>query len=282
MARERVLLGVSVFREYLYPPGRTAPVVARLDGALDVWVNFCEAEGASLYFGIPFEPHEQHAVRNLVSPGDVFLDVGANIGQYSLIASRLVGPEGTVHAFEPAPATGRMLLKNVRLNGLSNVVVNRMAVSDRAGDAELLVNRESGLTSLGRTGRGEVVGVERVPCITLDAYIEQHSIGRVGFLKVDVEGYEGHVLRGAQDLLEREEDLVVMCELAEKNLGPLRQSRDRILDWIGDRGYEVWQINSQTGGLVDCGRNGVSDRDQNFVFARPSLARRIESLQAAG
>ncbi|MEW6404497.1 MAG: FkbM family methyltransferase, partial [Chloroflexota bacterium] len=84
-------------------------------------VNLSELEGGNLYFGIDFEPRELALVKSIVEPGMVFFDVGANIGLYSLVASRLVGEIGVVHTFEPAGFTYETLLTNLRLNGTTNV-----------------------------------------------------------------------------------------------------------------------------------------------------------------
>ena len=241
----------------------------KLDDGLNVMVNLCELEGRNLHSGVEFEPHEVAIVRKLVRPGAVFFDVGAHIGLYTLIASRLVGPAGAVHSFEPASSTYKVLLTNLRLNRAPNVVTNPVAVGERAGEVELLVNRESGLTSLGATGRGQIVGVEQVAVLSLDEYAMTHNITQVDFLKVDVEGYEGHVLRGATKLIDRSTNLAVLCELTAKNYRPLGLSIDEVIDWMRTRGYEAWEIGPTQPALAQLGQRRPSPEAQNFVFVRP-------------
>lgn len=246
--------------------------VAELDEGLRLWANLCEMEGGNLYFGVEFEPDELAMVKKLVKSGSVFFDVGAHIGVYSLIASRLVGSEGAVHAFEPALSTYEVLLKNISLNRVSNVVVNQIAVSEQTGEAELFLNLETGLNSLGQTGRGNPAGTEKVESISLDEYVARHKISPVNFLKVDVEGYEGHVLRGAQRLIEQEHDLTILCELAEKNFRPLNLSVNEVMDWMRERGYEVWEIDRPHSSLVRLETSRTSYQNNNFVFVRPGAA----------
>ena len=266
----------------MYPPGGIVLKIADLDEDLRLWVNLCESEGGNLYFGMKFEPYELGVVRKLVRPGDVFFDIGANVGFYSLMASQLVGGEGVVHAFEPASFAYEVLSKNIRLNRASNVVANRVAVGETGGEVELFVNRESGLSSLGQTGRGQVVGAEKVPSVSLDEYMDQHEISRVNFLKIDVEGYEGHVLRGARRLIEYERDLAILCELAYKNFTPLGFSINGVIDWMRERVYEVWEVDRLRGMLVKLETNRISYENNNFLFARPGTPSHRAVLEMCG
>ena len=150
-------------RRRLYPPGTRVMGIARLPDGLRVWVNVAEYEGGRRYFGIPYEPAEQVLVAALLRPGDAVLDVGAHLGLYALPASRRVGPQGAVHAFEPVEELAALLRANAALNGADNVHVHRLALSDHAGTVEIQVNQESGLSSLAPTGRGRTVGIQSVP-----------------------------------------------------------------------------------------------------------------------
>jgi FkbM family methyltransferase len=136
----------------------------------------------------------------LLRAGDVVLDVGANVGLYTLVASRLVGDLGLVHAFEPAPATADVLQHNLDLNAIRNVVVHRTAVASSSGRATLRlpVPGEPGLATI-VGGAGTVVA--EVSTLRLDEFLRAHSLESVALLKVDVEGAELAVLEGAGELL---------------------------------------------------------------------------------
>ena len=84
-----------------------------------------------------FEPETVRAFAALLAPGMTVMDIGANVGQFTLVAARRVGPSGRLHAFEPTPELAAHILRNLELNGLENVAVNAVAVSDVAGRATL-------------------------------------------------------------------------------------------------------------------------------------------------
>ena len=126
--------------------------------------------------------------------GDTVLDVGAHTGYYTLLASTLVGEEGRVWAFEPAPRNARYLRGNVEANGRENVRVTEAAVSDEEGTA-----RFGGGTGTG-TGRLTDEGDLEVRTLTLDGFCERHRLDPA-VVKIDVEGAEARVLRGADDVL---------------------------------------------------------------------------------
>lgn len=133
---------------------------------------------------------------------DTFYDVGANIGFFTLLAARLVGPEGHVVAFEPLAANVEQLRKNVALNRFANVTVVAAAIS---------ASESVGLFSLGRSGRdeGKLVKTDargdsvRVPVTTIDAAVTSNLLRPPTVMKIDVEGEEIDALRGARDTIIR-------------------------------------------------------------------------------
>lgn len=131
---------------------------------------------------------ERQLVRHLLRPGMHAVDVGANVGYYLLLLARAVGPEGTVSCFEPDPENLIELERNVRLNGLTHTRIHPAAV----GAEDTIVELRAGINST-ITTEGEL----RVPLVQLDSTVRRP----VDFLKIDVEGYEGHVLAGARQVL---------------------------------------------------------------------------------
>jgi FkbM family methyltransferase len=162
------------------------------------------------------EPSVQEALRRSVLPGCVVVDVGASFGFFTLLAARLVGPTGHVHAFEPCAEDAAALRRNLALNDLGErVTVHDAAVSDRAGSAPFVVVRERGWSHLAQRGRHpEAVATREVAVETLDGLLD--ALTRVDLVKIDVEGSEAHVLDGARELL-RVRAPVVVCELHETN-----------------------------------------------------------------
>jgi FkbM family methyltransferase len=151
---------------------------------------------------------ERDVLRRLLRPGMRAVDVGANIGYYLLLIESRIGPGGAVACFEPEPDNLRELERNVRANRLENVRVFAAAVGAEDG-------RVAMRTGINAAVAGEGGGDFSVPLLRLDSALE----GPVDFMKIDVEGYEGHVLEGARRLL-REHRPVLFVEIHPGFLAP--------------------------------------------------------------
>lgn len=149
-----------------------------------------------------YETYEIELLKGILSPGMTFVDVGANIGLFTVIGSRLVGEYGNVWAFEPESENFRLLTENLCLNGSTNVHAQMLAVGNRRESVVLHLEKNSiGTHSLLRRhgSDGEQVPVDAV---TLDDWFVDIP-GEVDLMKIDVEGYEPFVLEGCQGLLRR-------------------------------------------------------------------------------
>ncbi|MDH3464456.1 MAG: FkbM family methyltransferase [Gammaproteobacteria bacterium] len=164
---------------------------------------------AALYFsGLP-EYREMSFVVQYLRPGDRFLDVGANIGIYTLLATTRVGAAGYVHAFEPAYVPLQRLRENVALNNLNNVSVHAAAVAESNG------NREFGFSGDDSTGRirgaaDRSIGGAEVTTVRLDDYFENENFTMAKF---DIEGAEPLALRGAAKMLSKGNPPVIQVEM---------------------------------------------------------------------
>lgn len=158
-----------------------------------------------------YEPETVEVFLHLVGPGMTIVDAGANVGQYTLISSTLVGDSGRIFAFEPEPRNYARLLRNVRLNAKRNVTVEKLALSDAAGELtfHLACARNSGAHSLAPTIHSDGA-TTTVRVTTLDEYAAAKNIDRVDLLKADVEGAELLLLRGAAKVLERDRPTLVL------------------------------------------------------------------------
>lgn len=259
-----------LLRQKLHPPRGKFIVDVKVDDDIPLKVNICQQYCGDMYYGVGFEQDEINLVKKFVAAGDKFFDVGANIGVYTLLASRLVGADGQVHAFEPLADAYGYLKDNVELNRARNINLNPVAVGDKAGEADLYINAQSALTGLGKTKRGILLDVQKVPVWTLDDYASRQGIRSIDFLKIDVEGFEGHVLRGAARLLSGSPNLIVMSELAKKNFEPLGFSVKEVVDWMRGIGFEVWMIGNDGPGLQYVPLGSDEFPFQNFVFIRRS------------
>lgn len=259
-------------RRMIHKPGGRELELVSVDGGQNLSVNVCEQLGGDLYYGLGFEAAEIELFRALIQPGWTVFDVGANVGIYTILSAAGVGPTGHVYAFEPVPDVRQILLDNLSRAGAANVTIAGTAVSDAPGEVELFVNEETALTSIGRTGRGKIVAVRRVPVCTLDAYASDRGVSRIDLLKIDVEGFEGHVLRGAEGLLERSRDVVIFSELAEKNFRPLNLSREDVFRWLKARAFEAWEFDRDGVRVRKLSEPWERSPNQNFLFVRPETS----------
>jgi FkbM family methyltransferase len=140
-----------------------------------------------------------------VKPGDTVVDAGANVGYYTIIGARLVGENGKVYAFEPDPANFALLEKNVQLNGLTNVVLERKALSNRKGTLKLFIAEQNKGDHRIYQPEGESRPSVDVEAVRLDEYFKDQKRG-IDVLKMDVQGAEGLILEGMTGLLEGRTD----------------------------------------------------------------------------
>jgi FkbM family methyltransferase len=152
------------------------------------------AGNRSFWLGV-FEWQKQQAFVRLVAAGDVVFDVGAHAGFYTLLAARLAGPGGSVISFEPDPANLVALRRHIEVNGLANVTVIPAAVSDNGGRGRF--RRDSG----GHQGHLDPAGDIEVQTVQLDTLWIESAVPPPRLIKIDVEGEEVAVIRGARQLL---------------------------------------------------------------------------------
>ena len=148
--------------------------------------------------------------KQLTGEGDIVVDIGANIGYYTLLAARIVGEHGKVYAFEPDPTNCGVLTGNVKLNGFYNVEIIPKAVSDRKGQLELYLDeKNAGAHSIYRPKKVKRSVV--VDSITLDEYFQgrEHP---VNIVKMDIEGAEIAALSGMRRIIEKNENLKIFTE----------------------------------------------------------------------
>ena len=148
-----------------------------------------------------YEPFETELVQRLIKPGDTVLDIGANIGYYTLLFARLVGSSGKVFAFEPDPENFALLKRNVEINGYQNVTLVNAAVSRQSGELKLYLSSENkGDHRIYASGEDRP-SIE-ITAVALDDYFMSNPV-KVNFIKMDVQGAEGQVMQGMECLLER-------------------------------------------------------------------------------
>jgi FkbM family methyltransferase len=186
-----------------------------------------------------FERHFAELFAHLVRPGDRCVDVGANVGVHTIRLARLVGPDGEVIAIEADPEVAQRTCRNVSLNGLANVRVISAAASDQAGEMRLF--RPSPWdTNRGRASlmhhRYLTGPTTTVPVTTIDAICAGDP---VALIKIDVEGHEAAVVRGAAETIAKHAPSIVFEYAPELLADPVAQSP---FGWLAERGYRFLHV----------------------------------------
>jgi len=205
--------------------------------------------GPSLSFAVAllggkYEQETRSLLEHVTERGMTVADVGAHVGYYTLLFSRLVGDNGRVFAFEPEPDNHALLCKNIAINHCSNVIPIAKAVSDRTGIVKLFVSSQGNdRHSIFENPRSVVrESIREVPSVSLDAFLATEGWPRVDVVKMDVEGAEPLALEGMQELIRRSQPFKLVVEFAPDALKFGGNEPRRFLDRLSDLGLHVESI----------------------------------------
>jgi FkbM family methyltransferase len=225
-----------------------------------------EDVGRQIWLFGSYEPDETRYFNDIIKADDVCFDIGGNVGYFALLMSKAAAA-GSVHVFEPIPMNATLVKANAELNGLSNVLVNNVAVGAEEGSANFSISIDSAYSSMRATGRiAEAQSIE-VPLITLDNYIDRTGIRKVDIMKVDVEGAEDMVLVGASALLSdsARRPRVVLLELFDENLIPFGTSVGAIVERMIAFGYRA-NVLANGGGHLIAYQPSMANKLYNIIF----------------
>jgi FkbM family methyltransferase len=199
---------------------------------------------APMYFGSYAIPLVE-TMRRILRPGDIFLDVGANIGYLSAIAAGMVGPTGQVHCFEPVPDYFDRVQKLAQQNPDYAFHVNFCAAGEQPGTCKIYVTREPGQSTLVaayKTGP-EIVSTLEVPVIRLDSYLHEREIERVALIKIDAEGFELPILRGLQGFFQQTlQRPAILCEIAPRAYPLMGRKISELASYMAEYGYRAHDL----------------------------------------
>jgi len=230
-----------------------------------------------IFLGRPYEEAVTSYVKKTLRPGDVFLDIGANVGYYSLLASKLVGGEGSVVSFEPEDRNKTSLYQNIKINDFRNIKVFPVAVGEESGFNILNLNPlNEGGHSLNKHDlyhdSGDIWTKEMIlekfgnepleqqtEVTSLDAFIFDHKdiADKISLIKVDVEGFEREVIKGAIVSIKNGFFPRIICEISDNG--------SFISKELENFGYCVYFIHSD--GTKDLVSGPL--RPNNYLFERP-------------
>jgi len=192
-----------------------------------------------------FEPECTSLITKLIKQGDIVFDIGANFGWYSCYFAQLVGTSGKIHVFEPTNVIEE-LKRNIELNGFTErLVFNKVALSDEEGEATLFVPIKLGtafasLRKHNSESREKFFEI-KVPIRKLDNYCKKEKVSRIDFMKIDVEGNELYVLKGAENVLEKFSP-IIMLEIQHCHTRLFGYTPEDLLNFLDKFGYYVFEI----------------------------------------
>ena len=218
----------------------------------DLWIYLFMGNDISkqLFIAGCYEPNEFYFLSQTLLEGMTFVDIGANDGLYSILASKYVGEEGTIIAIEPSEREFSRLEANIKLNQVTNIRAIRAAISNFQGEAQLKIANDS---HAGQNTLGDFIyqgvycsEVETVPVQRLDYQLEEEQIEGIDVIKMDVEGAELSVLQGGQGVLQRFQP-VLLLELSDQALQTQGSSAAEVLQFLESMDYEIFTFSEFTG-----------------------------------
>ena len=203
-----------------------------------------------------FEEHSTQLIKKLVRKGDIVLDVGANIGYYSVIFSKLVGNNGKVLCFEPTNHYRKVLEKNLAANNIHNAEVFAFGLSNKSEELEIHIGECS--ATLHPPDMQGCRNSETINLKSLDDFLQEYKLAKINFIKIDIDGHEPLLLEGAWKTLEKY-DPVVLLEVNHLNYYMAGFTVWDLYDLLKNKGYKIYheekliEFRTKTEFLIKCG-----------------------------
>ncbi|PCI07112.1 MAG: hypothetical protein COB73_08790 [Flavobacteriaceae bacterium] len=220
---------------------------------IDDWIQ------SQLYFLGEYEMAELKTLNAFLNDKSVFVDLGANLGLFSLYASQLVGEKGQVISFEPFKKNYEALSDNVSINNLLNIQIENLAIGEKDSFVNLYYDSNEMNLGMVSTSYIDNAYVEKINVITLDSYFEQNSISRLDFIKIDIEGHEYKALLGMNDILIRFHPTILIEIL---NNADVSINKKNIYNYLENLGYKKYFINNEGG----VSKVQTDSKRQNYIF----------------
>jgi FkbM family methyltransferase len=215
------------------------------------------------------EPHNTRILMSVTNPGDVFVDIGANVGYFTVLGAWRAYPGGQVWAFEPIPKLYRIMSDNLHNNGFSMMAERRqLGLSDRTGVAQLRIFEGYEATSTMRELSADFISVTEqqtgrqshvIDCNIVRLDDEMSDVKEINVLKIDAEGHEPSIIRGAQKILARSGNIRIVMEFVPSIMGEVEAAAH--LKLLRDLDFSIFRIESDA--------SLIEFRDDNELMAIP-------------
>jgi FkbM family methyltransferase len=208
----------------------------------------------SNYILCNYESYAVELFKSAIKDGATILDLGANVGYFSLIAAGQTGPNGKIYAFEPAPDNFNLLTRNIRVNGLPNIMPIQKAVGSESKSMTLFLSESPDMHSLNPHPVSTTKGTMEVECTTIDDFMDGRG---VDVIKIDVEGNELHALNGMTKTIATSQSPVLFLELNPACLRQAHFEPEALLLKLWNLGFEVHLINEAARSLAPLTREFI-------------------------
>ena len=234
---------------------KTEVIIDDFGGAARFACRLSEHMGSQIYWRGAYSGSQLQVLASRLQPGGVFIDLGANQGEFTVFAARLVGKDGRVFAFEPSPMMQQRLSKNIQLNGFAHVSIEPVAVADKPGRLSLYTptgayqdgTTHDGLPTLYAQASAAASSTTEVVVTTLDNWQRERNLGRVDVIKMDIEGAELPALQGGLGLIQRFRPTLII-ELNASTSRAAGYTMQDLVTWLQAQNYDIFQI-EEDGGL---------------------------------
>lgn len=189
------------------------------------------------------DPLHSQLFLDSLKPNFTVFDIGANVGYYTVLASKIIGKGGRIYAIEPNPDNLDLLKKNIKLNNCRNVIIVNRALGERSGLAEMALDEASpGESSLAQNAKGKKITVQ---ITTLDNFTKLENIKQVDVIKIDIEGGEIQALKGGAEFLKRSKEIRLFIECNVKTLKLFNSNPKKLVNLLEEFGYKIEKITNE-------------------------------------
>lgn len=200
----------------------------KLNLKLDDWIQ------ENIFFLGEYENAELKMLEKHLKPGDTFIDLGANLGIYTLHASRIVGEKGKVISFEPFSINHNAIKKHIEINTLSNVRLEKLAVGSESGTITMYLDETEGNLGMVTANYIENAKEETVEIVSIDEYLKSKPLQKIDFIKIDIEGFEYPTLLGLKNTLEKYHPAILIEILEDSGT---TQNDEKVHEFLYNLGY---------------------------------------------
>ncbi|MBZ0199932.1 MAG: FkbM family methyltransferase, partial [Ignavibacteriaceae bacterium] len=194
------------------------------------------------YYWGEFERENIKFFKSLVRQGQTIFDVGANIGIYSLTAARVMNNSGRVYCFEPSDWAYNRLRENVAINRFSNIEIIKKGVSNKSGTIDFYICHDDAYNSIGSKPMMEVEKVVPIQVTTIDEFCDAQKIPHIDILKIDAEGADYLILKGAKVMISKQNAPIIFCEFNRSISDGFDFSKNDFINYLVKNSFSAYEL----------------------------------------